>query len=86
MVNTYVLRTDPGCLDDPYESLSDREREVLLLAAGGHTNREIATSMHLAEQTIRNYRAHLMEKLGLHDRVELLKYALRRGMIEVAEL
>lgn len=86
MVNTYVLRTDPGCLDDPYESLSDREREVLLLAAGGHTNREIARTLHLSEQTVHNYRANIMEKLGLHDRVELLKYALRRGVIEVAEL
>lgn len=86
MVNTYVLRTDPGCLDDPYESLSDREREVLLLAAGGHTNREIARTLHLSEQTVHNYRANIMEKLGLHDRVELLKYAIRRGVIEVADL
>lgn len=86
MVNTYVLRTDPGCLDDPYESLSEREREVLLLAAGGHTNREIARTLHLSEQTVHNYRANIMEKLGLHDRIELLKYAIRRGVIEVADL
>lgn len=86
MVNTYVLRTDPGYLEDPYDSLSDREREVLLLAAGGHTNREIARTLHLAEQTVHNYRANIMEKLGLHDRVELLKYAIRRGVIEVADL
>lgn len=86
MVNTYVLRTDPGALEDPYDSLSDREREVLLLAAGGHTNREIARTLHLSEQTVHNYRANIMEKLGLHDRVELLKYAIRRGVIEVADL
>ena len=86
MVNTYVLRTDPGYLEDPYDSLSEREREVLLLAAGGHTNREIARTLHLSEQTVHNYRANIMEKLGLHDRVELLKYAIRRGVIEVADL
>jgi len=63
-----------------------REREVLLLAAGGHTNREIARTLHLSEQTVHNYRANIMEKLGLHDRMELLKFAIKRGVIEVADL
>ena len=85
MVNTYVLRNDGRPLEDPYDSLTDREREVLLLAAVGHTNREIAKTLHLSEQTIHNYRANVMEKLGFHDRVELLKYALRRGVIAVAD-
>ncbi len=86
MVNTYVLKTPGGALEDPYESLSEREREVMLLAAVGHTNREIARTLHLSEQTIHNYRANVMEKLGFHDRVELLKYAIRRGLIDVADL
>ena len=86
MVNTYVLRTPDGSLEDPYTALSDREREVLLLAAVGHTNREIAKVFHLSEQTVHNYRANIMEKLGFHDRVELLKYAIRRGIISVADL
>ncbi len=85
MVNTYVLRNEGRSLEDPYDSLTDREREVLLLAAVGHTNREIARTLHLSEQTIHNYRANIMEKLGFHDRVELLKYALRRGVIAVAD-
>jgi two-component system response regulator NreC len=85
MINTYVLRSDGRSLDDPYESLSEREREVLLLAAVGHTNREIARTLHLSEQTIHNYRANIMEKLGFHDRLELLKWALRRGVIAVAD-
>jgi two-component system response regulator NreC len=85
MVNTYLHGT-PGSLEDPYEQLSEREREVLLLAATGHTNREMARMFHLSEQTIHNYRAAVMEKLGLHDRVELLKYAIRRGAISVADL
>ena len=41
---------------------------------------------HLSEQTVHNYRANLMEKLGFHDRVELLKFAIRRGIISVADL
>jgi DNA-binding NarL/FixJ family response regulator len=86
MVNTYVLKSTQGALEDPFESLSDREREVMLLAAVGHTNREIARTLHLAEQTIHNYRATVMEKLGFHDRVELLKFAIRRGIINVADL
>ena len=86
MVNTYVLKAPHAALDDPYESLNEREREVLLLAAIGHTNREIARTLHLAEQTIHNYRANVMEKLGFHDRVELLKYSIRRGLIDVADL
>ena len=46
----------------------------------------IAEIVHLSEQTVHNYRASGMEKLGFHDRVELLKYALRRGVISVADL
>ena len=86
MVNTYVLRSPEHSLEDAYDTLSDREREVLLLAAVGHTNREIAKALHLSEQTVHNYRAGLMEKLGFHDRVELLKYAIRRGVLNVADL
>jgi len=86
MVNTYLLKTPQSSLADPYETLSDREQEVLLLAAVGHTNREIARTLHLSEQTVHNYRAGLMEKLGFHDRVELLKYAIRRGVVSVADL
>jgi two-component system, NarL family, response regulator NreC len=86
MVSTYVLRTTQGCLEDPYDNLSDREREVLLLAAVGHTTRDIARTLRLSEQTVHNYRANIMEKLGVHDRIELLKYALRRGVLTLADL
>ena len=86
MVNTYVLRGPEAPVQDAYGSLSEREREVLLLAAVGHTNREIAKVFHLSEQTVHNYRANIMEKLGFHDRTELLKFAIRRGIISVADL
>jgi DNA-binding NarL/FixJ family response regulator len=86
MVNTYVLGSPDAPAEDVLESLSERSREILRLAAFGHTNREIARALHLSEQTVHNHRATIMERLGLHDRVELVKYALRRGLVEVAEL
>lgn len=91
MINTFVLRqgrpTGRGqTVEDGYDTLTDREREILLLAATGHTNRDIAELVQLSEQTVHNYRASGMEKLGFHDRVELLKFALRRGVISVADL
>jgi len=86
MVNTYVLRNPDAPLEDAYTNLTEREKEILLLAAVGHTNREIAKMFHLSEQTVHNYRANIMEKLGFHDRVELLKFAIRRGIISVADL
>jgi two-component system response regulator NreC len=86
MVNTYVLRTPGAIVEDVYDSLSDREKEVLLLAAVGHANREIARQLQVSEQTVHNHRANIMEKLGAHDRVDLLKFAIKRGVIEVADL
>ena len=86
IVNRYVLRTEPASADDAYEGLGERAREVFRLAATGHTNREIARALHISEQTVHSHRAAIMERLGLHDRVELVKYALRRGLVEVAEL
>ena len=86
MVNTYVLHSPEHSLEDAYDTLSDREREVLLLAAVGHTNREIARSLHLSERSARSKRSVIMGKLGFHDRVELLKFALQRGVLEVGEL
>ncbi|HEX5828441.1 MAG TPA: response regulator transcription factor [Candidatus Limnocylindrales bacterium] len=84
MVNTFVRRD--GSADDPYDSLTDREREILLLAAMGHTSRDIARSLHLSEQTVHYHRANMMEKLGLRDRVELLRYSVRRGLLNPSTL
>jgi two-component system, NarL family, response regulator NreC len=86
MVDTYVRRSPDASLDDPYETLTERERQILLLAAMGHTNRDIARSLRLSEQTVHYNRASLMEKLGLHDRVELLRYTVRRGLLNASTL
>lgn len=86
MVDTYVRRSPDAGIDDPYETLNERERQILLLAAMGHTNRDIARSLSLSEQTVHNNRANVMEKLGLHDRVELLRYTVRRGLLNPSTL
>jgi len=86
MINTYVRRSPGAALDDPYETLTEREREILLLASMGHTNRDIARTLHLSEQTVHYHRANVMEKLGLHDRVELLRFTVRRGLLNPANL
>lgn len=70
---------------DPYESLSDREKQVLRLAAEGRTNREIAQLLVLSIKTVMGHRANLMEKLGIHNRTELVKYAIRHGLVEVTD-
>ncbi len=66
----------------PEEPLSPREQEVLKLIAEAHTNKEIAATLHLAEKTVESHRANLLRKLGMRDRVELVRYAIRRGLTE----
>src|SRR6185295_9483223 len=65
--------------EDP---LSDREREVLRLLALGHTNQEIASSLYISVRTAETHRAHIMQKLRLKSRAELVRYALDNGLIE----
>ena len=65
--------------DDP---LSDREREVLRLLALGHTNQEIAKELYISVRTAETHRAHIMQKLRLSSRAELVRYALAEGLLE----
>jgi DNA-binding NarL/FixJ family response regulator len=66
----------------PAEPLTAREQEVLKLIAEAHTNREIGAILHLSEKTVESHRGNLLRKLGMRDRVELVRYAIRRGLIE----
>jgi two-component system, NarL family, response regulator NreC len=67
--------------EDP---LSDREREVLRLLALGHTNQEIARELHISVRTAETHRAHIMQKLRLSSRAELVRYALAQGLLEAS--
>jgi DNA-binding NarL/FixJ family response regulator len=64
------------------EELTPREEEIVKLVAEAHTTRQIAKILHLSEKTVENHRANAMRKLGMRDRVELVRYAIRRGLIE----
>ena len=66
----------------PREPLSPREQEVIKLIAEAHTNREISGILQLAEKTVESHRANILRKLGMRDRVELVRYAIRRGLVE----
>ncbi len=70
-----------GSLGKPAAGLSEREREVLILVAKGHTNKEIADRLFLSVKSIETYRARLTEKLGLRTRAELVRYALEIGLL-----
>ena len=67
---------------EPHERLTPREREVLQLAAEGHTTRAIAGLLCLSTKTVEHHRASLMTKLGLRGQTELVKYAIRAGLVE----
>jgi DNA-binding NarL/FixJ family response regulator len=79
-IEAYAQRAGPTAMD-PYESLSDREREVLQLAAEGHTNPEIGKRLFISPRTVEIHRANMMKKLDLHNQTDLIRYALKRGML-----
>lgn len=83
LVNDYLKRIESGEKVAVYDGLTEREREVLKLIASGNTNQEIANLLHLSVNTVQVHRTHIMEKLNLHNRTELVKYALRRGIIDL---
>lgn len=66
----------------PREALTPRETEVLKLVAEGHANKQIAATLVISEKTVERHRSNMLEKLGLHDRVELVRYAIRNGLVE----
>ena len=64
------------------ELLTPREEEILKLVAEAHTNDEIGELLHISKKTVERHRANILEKLGMRDRVELTRYAIRRGLVE----
>lgn len=72
-------RQDLPMREDP---LTPREQEVIKLVAEGYTNKQIAETLVISEKTVERHRANILEKLGMRDRVELTRYAIRHGLIE----
>jgi DNA-binding NarL/FixJ family response regulator len=66
---------------DPYETLTDREKQVLKLVAEGRSNKEVADVLGISVKTAMSHREHVMQKLDLHSRTDLIRFALRHGII-----
>ena len=81
VIADYVRRTDAEDQRAPHEMLTPREREILQLVAEGHTSKEIAEQLHLSIKTVETHRANLMDKLDIHNRAGLIRYAIRAGLI-----
>jgi two-component system response regulator NreC len=82
MVGDYLQRVRSGEEHDSYSALTEREREILKLVAEGYTNNQIAERLTISPKTVDTHRTHIMDKLNLHSRAELVKYAMRRGLLE----
>ena len=80
LIDAYIQQSG-ATTDDPYDLLTDREREVLYLGALGHSGPEIAARLILSVRTVENYRAGVLRKLDLHNQTDLVRYAIRRGII-----
>lgn len=81
LVEDYVNGLRQRGLEDSYELLTGREREILQLLAEGKTNKDIANRFELSVYTVDTHRANIMQKLGLHGMAELILYAVRKGII-----
>jgi len=77
----YVRQLERRGLDDSYDLLTDREREILQLIAEGRTNKEVAALLNVSLTTIETHRTHILQKLSLHSVPELILYAVRKGII-----
>ncbi len=78
LISSYLRR---GESSDPFETLTPRERETLKLVAEGHTSREIAGMLYLSVKTVTGHRNRIMQKLELRNRSDLVRYAIRKGLI-----
>jgi DNA-binding NarL/FixJ family response regulator len=73
---------DSGKVDRLEDPLTPRELDVVKLIAEAYTNKQIAVALHVSEKTVESHRANVLSKLGMRDRVELVRYAIRRGLVE----
>ncbi len=86
LVRDYLQRVeDEGEAGRPFDALTDREREVLTCIAQGQSNQEIAEALSISIKTVNRHRENIMAKLNLHSRVELVHYAIEKGLIDLKD-
>ena len=83
LIEDYQRGTNVRETCDPYRQLTDREKEILKLLAEGYTTQEIANMLVISSKTVEGHKTNLMAKLDVHNRIDLVKYALRKGIITV---
>jgi DNA-binding NarL/FixJ family response regulator len=83
-IEAYLRKTEAAAMD-ALQTLTNREREIMQLAAEGHTSAEIAKRLFISPRTVETHRANLMRKLGVRNHAELIHYAIRRGMVPMAQ-
>jgi DNA-binding NarL/FixJ family response regulator len=83
LIDAYMRKMETGKTETPFDLLTDREREVLQLIAEGYTNREVAKSLFISVKTVEAHRAHIMQKLNIHDIAKLVKYAIQKGLVDL---
>lgn len=85
LVTDYLKRVQAGYEKDKdtYDGLTKREQEVLMHIAEDYTNQEIANLLNISNKTVEHHRENIMQKLNLHTRIELTKYAIRKGLIRL---
>lgn len=81
VLDDYLRRVTAAGATDRFDLLSDREREVLQLVAEGHSNKEMADLMCVSVSTVETHRAHVMTKLALRTTADVVRYAVRRGVV-----
>jgi DNA-binding NarL/FixJ family response regulator len=81
MLDDYVRHLAGKGIVDRYDALSEREREIFQLVAEGHSNKAIAELLSISPATVETHRAHILQKLDLHNTAEVVLYAVRRGVI-----
>jgi two-component system response regulator NreC len=81
LVEDYMRQLEQKHVEDTYELLTAREREILQLLAEGKTNKEVASMLNLSVYTVETHRTHILQKLNLHNVPELILYAVRKGII-----
>jgi two-component system response regulator NreC len=83
LVQDYLRRAQSGAERESYDGLTLRQREVLTLIAEGSSNQGIADQLGISVRTVERHRENIMERLNLHSRTDLVKYALRKGLIQL---
>jgi two-component system response regulator NreC len=83
VINGYLDNSSELSVEDPYEKLTDREKQVLKLIAEGHSHKEVASLLDISAKTVIAHQTNISEKLDLHSRAALIKFAITKGIIKL---